>query len=363
MSQRISFREITARLQENDLRYAVLELQHGVTLLVSEYGGRVFGPFLEPEGESLYWVNPAFRDPQAFFRLIATGWNLGGERWWVAPEIQYLCRDRWDYWNAEYIQRALDPGAWRLEAQGTAHCRLAQEMTLEVFNLATGTKTLRMETEIRPVPDPLHQLSEYPSLSAGVQYAGYEQTVTLSEAQHDQILSAAWNIIPVVPPGQMIIPASPHVEVTDYLQPVDQAHQTLEGNCVRLRITGDHLYLTGYKAAHVTGRLGYVSRLDDGRTVLIVRGFYSDPSSFYLDEPPEQPGHRGDAVRVYNDDGSYGGFGEMEVYGRAIGGETGRSTSTDSMTLWIYVGEPAQLERIARHLLGVGWISQEEQHR
>ena len=353
MSEPITAEQITARLDENGLRGCRLALAGGASILVSEFGGRVFGPFLEPDGASLYWVNPAFADPAAFRRLAETGWNLGGERWWVAPEVQYLCRNRWDYANSEYIQRALDPGQWRLEDATPGGCRLAQELTLEVFNLGSGTKELRIEAEIRPVPDPLRLLSAYERLTAGVRYAGYEQTVTLSEARTDGILSAAWNIIELYPPGEMIIPASPEVEVTDYLQPVDAAYQRVGGGCVRLRITGQRLYLTGYKAAHVMGRVAYHGRLNEQMDYLVVRGFLSDPSSLYLDEPPEAPGHRGDSVRVYNDDGSYGGYGEMEVYGRAIGGETGRSVSTDTLSLWLYVGTREQLDTIAAHLLGV----------
>lgn len=355
MNERVTAQQIVDRLDENRLRWAVLDLQDGVRLLLSEYGGRIFGPFLEPQGESLYWVHPDLRDREAFRQLAATGWNLGGERWWVSPEIQYLCRDRFDYANSEYIQRALDPGMWRLEQVGAAGYRLWQDMTLEVFNLGSGTKDLRMEVEVRPVPDPLRLVSDYAGLTAGVLYAGYEQIVTLSEAQHDDVLSAAWNIIPLYPPGEVVIPASPSVQVTDYMAPVDDEHQAIGGGRVRLQITGRRGYLTGYRAAHVMGRLAYHARLDAARDVLMVRSFHSDPSSLYLDEPPAQPGWRGDSIRVYNDDGAYGGYGEMEVYGRAIGGEAGRSASADTVALWLYVGPPAKLSAVARHLLGVGW--------
>jgi hypothetical protein len=54
------------RLEENGLRYAVLPLQNGVTIIISERGGRVFGPFLEPAGESIYWVSGAFARPDTF---------------------------------------------------------------------------------------------------------------------------------------------------------------------------------------------------------------------------------------------------------------------------------------------------------
>lgn len=353
MNERVTERQIRDRLEENGLACATLPLQNGVRIAISQHGGRVLGPFLEPGGDSLFWVNPAFGDPGTFRRLAESDWNLGGERWWVAPEIQYLCRDRYDYANAEYIQPQMDPGNWLLEQAGPDRWRLYQDMTLEVFNFGSGHKELRMETLIGPAMDPLRLLSDYERLTAGVIYAGYEQEVTLSERRHDDILSGAWNVVELYPGGQMLVPTSPYVETTDYLAPVDDRHQTIHSHHVSLRITGRQQYLVGYKAAHVTGRLAYLTDLDGDRSLLIVRGFFSYPSSLYLDEPPEVPGRRGDSVRIYNDDGAYGGYGEMEVYGRAIGGETGRSKSTDTMALWLYVGARTKLEPIVAHLLGI----------
>ena len=56
---------------------------------------------------------------------------------------------------------------------------------------------------------------------------------------------------------------------------------------------------------------------------------------------------------VYNDDGGLGRFGELECNGQTIGGSTGRSSSTDQMLLWIYVGDMTAIKEIALHLLGV----------
>ncbi len=353
MNEKVTDRQIVDRLEENGLPYARLGLQNGVSLIISQLGGRVLGPFLQPGGESLFWVNPDWRQPEAFRTLVGSGWNLGGERWWVSPEFRYLCRDRHDYWNAEFIQPEMDPGRWRLEQAGPEQWRLAQEMTLETFNPPSRHKALAIEALVESVPDPLRLLGAYPQLADGVTYAGYEQTVTLSERRRNDILSAAWNIVELYPGGEMLIPAAPCVEVTDYMEPVDEAYQQVYPNHVRLQISGRRRYLTGYKAAHVTGRLAYHQRLEDGRSCLLVRQFTNDPASPYLDEPPERPGHRGDSVRVYNDDGAYGGYGEAEVYGRAIGGDTGRSESTDRAALWMYVGTVEKLGPIALHLLGI----------
>ena len=47
------------------------------------------------------------------------------------------------------------------------------------------------------------------------------------------------------------------------------------------------------------------------------------------------------------------GFGELECQAQAIGGEMGRSASTDQLILWLYVGSIGKVKTIARHLLGI----------
>ena len=173
------------------------------------------------------------------------------------------------------------------------------------------------------------------------------------EDKADGILSEVWNLVQLNPGGELIIPASPRVEYTDYFEPVDAAHQTIAANHVRLRITGQQRYKVGYKAAHLTGRLAYLNRLDAGRSYLIVRNFFNNPSAGYAEEPAGRPGRNGHSVHVYNDGGGFGGFGELECTGQTIGGATGRAASMDRMVFWLYVGAHARLREIAVHLLGV----------
>jgi hypothetical protein len=186
-----------------------------------------------------------------------------------------------------------------------------------------------------------------------VLFAGYEQVVTLSEAKRDDIVSEAWSLIQLNPGGVLVIPASPRVEYTDYYEPVDESLQTIFADHVRLRITGDRQYKVGYKAAQVFGRLAYYNHLDDGRAYLIVRSFFNNPSAPYAEEPDHTPGCRGHSIHVYNDDGNAGGFGELECNAPTIGGETGRSSSTDELVLWLYVGAPEKVKEICLHLLGI----------
>jgi hypothetical protein len=354
MNNRITHHQIVERLHENGKRYAALALQNGIQIVISEWSGRVLGPFLTEDGESIFWTNGAFADPGSFSAYLESGGcDLGGERLWIAPEIQYHVQDRNDPENTYRLPAQVDPGQYVLSQSGPQQWRLRQDITLQAYNLAAGQKHLRIERVFNPAPDPLRGLSRYAELVDGVAFAGYEQTVILSETQADEIASQSWVLIQVNPGGVLLIPYTASVEVTDYYEPVDDSLQSIHDHHVRLNITGQRRYKTGYKAASLTGRLGYFHRLEDGPSYLIVRSFFSNPSTIYVEEPPRRPGHFGDSVHVYNDSGALGGFGELECAGQTIGGPSGKSTTTDQFLLWLYAGSPQKLNTISEILLGV----------
>ncbi len=354
MNSKITRSQLEASLQATDQAYAVVSLQNEVSLIVSRRGGRVFGPYLSADSESIFWTNSALAAPETFREFLASDdWNLGGERIWIAPEIQYMVKDRTDFWGTIQVPPAIDPGDYSLKQIGPEQCQFSMDCTLPVYNLTTGEKQLHVEKAIHPVDDPLRGLSEYKSLISGVTFAGYEQVVTLSESRLDGILSETWNLIQLNAGGQLIIPASPLIEYTDYYEPIDEDHQTLHTNHISLNITGRRRYKVGYKAVQTFGRLGYFNQLADDRAYLLVRNFFNNPAVPYAEEPWHTPGRRGHSIHVYNDGGMFGGFGELEVNGQTIGGETGQSSVTDQFVLWLYVGHPDKLKTLATHLLGV----------
>lgn len=345
--------QVVGRLEAHAIPYGSLTLQNGVSIIVSQRGGRILGPFLTPQSASLFWTNPAFARAETFKAFLdANDWNLGGERVWVAPEIQYGVRDRRDFWGSITLPPQMDPGNWRLVQDGDAWT-LSQTLTLDAYNLAHGQKTLHVERRIRPAADPLRSLRAYAELLDGITFAGYAQSITLSETRTDAIMSESWDLVQLNPGGEVLIPATPVIEYSDYFEPIDARYQTIDEHGVRLHITGDRRYKVGYKAVHLFGRLGYVNHLDDGRTCLIVRNFFNNPSAPYVEEPADCVGCRGHSVHVYNDGGMFGGFGELECNGQTIGGETGRATSTDTFVLWLYAGSRERIAEIGQHLLGV----------
>ena len=327
---------------------------HYWSVIISQHGGRIFGPFLSKDSESIFWTSDAFARPDTFKEFLSSGsWNIGGDRIWIAPEIQYHVPDRSDFWGSVFWPEQVDPGQYVLGEPEPGRWCLTQDMTLQAYNLASGQKELHLERQIRQVEDPLRNVGGYPELIDGVLFAAYEQAVTLSERKQDDIVSEAWSLTQLNPGGVLVIPASPRVEYTDYYEPVDESLQTIHQDHVRLQITGNRQYKVGYKSAHVFGRLAYYNHLDDDQAYLIVRNFFNNPSVPYAEEPDHSPGCRGHSIHVYNDDGNAGGFGELECNLQTIGGDTGRSSSRDQLVLWLYVGALDRIKEIGLHLLGV----------
>jgi hypothetical protein len=346
-------RQCTAALDAAAVRYGLLELENGLAAVVTEYGGRILGPFAGPDAPSLLWINPVLGDPAGLAALVADrGWNLGGDRIWIGPEIQYTVRDRADFWNSYALPPQMDPGNYALTPLMGGGWRLAQSVSLEARNLARGPKTLHLERTIRPADDPLRHLAAYEMLVEGVVYGGFEQHVTLTDAEPNAILSETWNLAQLNGGGRLYIPAAPSVEVTDYFEPVGAALTRGRGG-ITVSISGQQRYKIGVQAAQLFGRMAYVQPLGGGTTLLIARAFFCNPSAPSVEEPAHLVGRRGHAVHVYNDDGGLGGFGEMECQGQAVGGALGRPTSTDQFVTWIYLGSQSQIAAILEQLVGV----------
>lgn len=340
--------------------YARLPLSREATVLITQRGGRVLGIFPAPESENLLWTNDAaFASPQHFAQFTAAGhWNLGGERMWIAPEIQYNVRDRHNFWGTMRVPPQMDPGAYTLH-DATSYVEqpsvtLTMPLTLTAYTLAEGEQSLSLQRTYTPVPDPLNGLGVYADWRADVAYCGYRQVAMLS-GETTTAYSETWNLVQVIAGGQLIIPCATRLEASDYFGSVpEEARQIHFGEVpyLLLSLTGNRQYKVGYKAACMTGRMGYWRPLPDGREAVLIRAFFNDPSNRYAEEPPLMPGVTGHSVHVYNDGGEFGGelsFGEMECSGTTIRA----SAAQDTYLLWVYIGTPAAIRQVIEVLLGV----------
>ncbi|MBN1835927.1 MAG: hypothetical protein JW820_08750, partial [Spirochaetales bacterium] len=247
-------------------------------------------------------------------------------------------------------------GAYRLEAPAQAGpCSLAQELELEACDdPAAGPKRLRVERVVRPAADPLREVERYARLRGRVSFCGYEQVVTLTDLRPDGRESQAWIITQVPAGGTILVPTVPGAEYQDHLEPMDAEHLEVRSNHLRVRAKGDRMFKIEVKAAHHFGRFGCYRSLGDGRAALTVKLFFNNPSAAYVMEAPHRPGVRGYSLDIYHDDGSLGGFAEIECHGQPVGCPGGADRSRDQFLSWAYLGEESAVGEACAELLGVG---------
>lgn len=347
----VLLKEMLLRCEERHLAHATMEIGGNALILVLERGGRIFGPFFD-DGPGVYWTNQAWEQSDLFSSFLETpDWNLGGDRVWISPEIQFSVTDRSDFWGTLRTPSAVDPGTYALDA-GSGVCELTQELELEAHNLASGTTSLLLERCIYPAMDPLRSLAAYPVLMQGVAYSGYAQEIALEQRAGAHICAEAWNLTQVVPAGDILIPAVPEAEVVNYYEPVDPQHLERCSGFLRLRASGSRRYKVGVKSAHVCGAIAYLST-QDGAPYLYIKSFPNNPSAGYAEEPAHLPGMNGFSTHVYNDDGHSGGFSELECNLQTVGGSTNRRASRDVVCNWFYRGDEGRLKIILTKLTGI----------
>lgn len=352
MNNHVLLEQVRRRFDENHLPYGMLDAGNGARIVVSQRGGRILGPFWGEQGESVLWASGAFANASGFRRFLdASDWNIGGDRVWIAPEHRFNVKDRFDFNNSYVVPAQLDPGRYTLETVGGG-CRLKAEIALDVHGPAAAAKKITIERFIVPAADPLRELDGYRDLTTGVAYAGFLHEAHLSEVTSDGTSAEIWNLAQVNPGGHAYVSVLGGGSYTDFYEPAGPRHEAFPAY-TRITIDAQRMFKVGYKAARVLGRLAYHNSLDGGGEYLFVRAFFCNPSGTYTMEPSATPGDRGYPVQIFNDDGTYGGFGEIECSGLAIGGESGGSRSADLICSWFYAGSRESLGKIARVLMGV----------
>ena len=348
----INIDQVQRDLKAGGVAYGLLDLSDGYRLVVVGRGGHALGPF-DAMGRSVLWLNPAaWESEQAYSRFVEDGqWNVGGERLWLAPEIRFTVRDRSDFWGTYVLPPGMDPGNYQLEVAGQT-ISLFSEAALSRFNPVGREVRLHINRRYRPVANPLRHLKAFVELDDGVAYTGYSHDVSIDiQSPAGEAAIEAWTLAQVVPDGILIVPATPGVEFEDYYEPIDDQHMQITSGATLLAVTGRRRYKIGFRSPHLTGRVGFFKRCPGGLAELIVRNFFNDPSSEYVEEPADRIGCRGLSIHVYNDGGEFGGFGELECNGRTIGGKTGASGS-DEFAFWYFRGAEVKVRRVSEALLG-----------
>lgn len=344
---------VQASLSENRAQPIVWETGQA-RLLLCVHGARVLGCAMPGAGvgENLFWHAPALEESVSAKKVLAEGGGFGGDRLWIAPEAGYIFTDvkkaRKDPLNNAALPPQMDPGSWRATEQDQGHLRLSTDMPLRDHR--TGKKvTLRVHRQINLTNAPEGLPARLLTASFAIR-----NEVTLLKGDVG-VAAGAWDLLQVPPTGWLVCPTlHPVKKLTSYYDPFGRKHVMVDKSSVRFLIDGKRRIKMGLPADRSTGRLGYYRKLSKGKSSLIVRLFGPLPGEPYIDVPLASDAFfGGDCVQAYNDDGTFGGFGEMEYHDPAIvAGRQPHSRVGTNLT-HVLVGPDKDIRLAGMMLLGV----------
>lgn len=310
----------------------------------------MLGLFMPGTDENVLWTNPALATAESATAYFARcGWpNPGGDRTWLAPEIELFIGDVKQAVKTYAVQPALDPGHWILESATAAGVSLVNETRVRLHrqNRDVG---VRLAKTYSVAPNPLEDV-------IGLQYAGYTLATTLEVESQPGVPTrlGIWNLLQLPQPGTMWIPtrapARPHV----VFGALAADELTVTPGLVRWNMapSGEDAKIS-LKPPPLMGRVGY-SRASDtpGMHDLVVREFLVGAERDYVDAlwaPPHEAGWAFQACCVRNGAEC---FNELEYHAPAVTARSGEAVIRDESRVWAFRGPEESVAMAARQLLG-----------
>jgi len=325
----------------------------GTRILVLPYGGRVLGLFPAEGEENFYWTHTALKSIKTARKFYECDqWhNSGGERTWLAPEID-LFFPNFPKLDKYFQQRSLDPGRYKVVGTKKGF-QLVSQMSLK-FSRSKNDLSLKITKGFGPASNPLRH--ERGFKLAGIEYAGYTQYTSLelvgaSRRTRDQV--GLWNLIQMPHGGDLLIPTFSRAEprhIFSSVGAIPKQDLITTESLIRYRMRQKGEHKISVRAVSVCNRVGYLHRTGD-QWALIVRNFAVNPSGEYVDVPWTETDCFGFAVQACNVNSQLGAFSELEYHIPAIGYGTGRTRCEDSAQVWAFRGDKAAIEKIGKVLL------------
>lgn len=327
----------------------VFDAPGGYRMVILPFGGRVLALYPPGSGESFLWANPALATPEsaeAYFHC--GGWrNPGGDRTWLAPEIELFIEDLARPAATYAVPAVLDPGNWILADAASSGVRLTQTTRLRLHRAMLDVG-IRLEKFIRPAADPLPD--------SGLAYAGYSQTTTLEvePSAKGAMVLGIWNLLQLPSPGTMLIGTRAVAAPQTVFGRLSDNELTIAQPGVRWEMgpPGADAKIA-LRADALTGRAGHLRRnLTTGSADLVVREFTVVPGADYVDalwEPPHETGWIFQACCVRNGTER---FNELEYHAPAANSTAGPTVSRDESRVWAFRGEYEAVMTAADALLG-----------
>jgi hypothetical protein len=316
----------------------------GSRVLALPYGGRILGLFTPASPENFFWTNPTLAsvDSARGFYESPEWHNSGGDRTWLAPEIDFFLPDfpsTERYWQP----RELDPGSYQVQKSDSA-LTLINELAL-TYSRSKTSVSLRVTKRLSPAPSPLRHERER---LEQVAYAGYTLTSRLELLDGPGVQAGLWHLLQLPHGGEMLIPTYSRTEPTVCFGTIAPGDLTCEERLLRYRMHAPGAQKISVRAVAITGRMGYVYGAGD-QCALVVRNFSVNPSGDYVDVPWTDPCDFGYAAQACSIDNELGAFSELEYHVPAIG--PGRTSCEDVSQVWAFRGSAGDIQSIARTLL------------
>jgi hypothetical protein len=274
--------------------------------------GRVVS--LETGGHEALWSPPE----------VTASWNLGGERLWIGPEADWHWQRLGTPDFAHYkVPPALDPDIWSVEQSREGFFSGSVEIAVNSPHRDANVKVgLTRSVELLPAEDLTAPMSG----------------IALRTCTGLEILDGTpgqpvdfWSILQIRSGGSLLIPSVGPAVPRDYFSPTPASEVSVHPAYTEIHIRGTAMFKLGISAAHSAGRIAYARPVPGGQLVL-ARHFPVYPELFYCDSPMDALDTQGDALQFFCDDGSFGGFGELEHRSPALRCGVGPQSFTEVAT-------------------------------
>ncbi|MEI7834066.1 MAG: hypothetical protein WCJ56_12825, partial [bacterium] len=312
-------------------------------------GGRVLGLFPPESDENVVWTHPALSSKASARSYFAQrGWqNPGGDRTWMAPEIDLFIGNPAHPIETYKVPHELDPGAWTLTlADGEARLTTAAQLRLQ---RTRRDVSVRIDKQISPAANPLADVD--------LQYAGYTlATKLVVQPQPDTpVRLGLWNLLQLPSPGVMLIPTCSPAQPQPVFGTIAAEELAIAPHLVCWRMGGDGVDAKfAFKAYSLTGRVGYLRRTETPEVWdLVIREFALDLNGDYIDALWKPPHETGWAFQACCIRAGAERFNELEYHAPAVSTIEGSNACLDVSRLWAYRGPARAIINAGTCLLGV----------
>ena len=321
----------------------------GSRVLLLGSGGRILGLFPPSSGENFIWTNPDLQDPKTAAAIYeGDGWhNSGGDRTWLAPEVDIFFPDYPDvsrHWEPPQI----DSDNYEI-SQTPDECSLSKRLTLW---LARPRQEVELELT-KSVSAALNPLRREQGIElSSVEYAGYTLSTTFRVVRasgEGGFPLGIWNLLQLPHGGDMLVALHSKTQPRVFFGSVPAKNLEVTDHLVKFKCDLEGEHKIAVRAAAVTGRAGYMWQ-SDGRWSLVIRNFFVNPSGDYVDCPAKDEKDLGYAFEAVNVNSALGKFCELEYHAPAITYPRS-SKSHDLSQVWAFRGTLEAVRRIAHALL------------